>query len=480
MKTIDKIYINGQFVTPHGNEVMDLINPSNKEIIGKVVLGNKTDVNLAVAAAKKAFETFSHSSIEERIGILERLHLAMKERYHELVDTMIEEYGAPVSIARQLTDIAINDFSNMTGILRNFDFIQYIDNAKVRFEPVGVVAAITPWNADYTNMAGKIGPAIAAGCTIVIKPSEMSAMQTQLITECIHVAQVPAGVINIVNGRGDIVGNELSKHPDIAKIAFTGSTHTGKLLRHNAVDTMKRITLELGGKSPNIILDDADFSKAIPLALMACFINSGQACLAGTRLLVPENRLEEVKQYIKASIGMFKSGDPHEPDTLIGPMVSEKQYNTVQRYIQSGIDEGAEIVTGGLGHPEGCETGYFVKPTVFAQVTPDMTIAREEIFGPVLSVITYKTEEEAIKIANDTIYGLQAYISTPDLEKANQIAARIQAGTIFVNGLYNQGNAPFGGFKQSGIGREFGALGLKEYLEPKTVLGYENAEINLR
>jgi len=242
---------------------------------------------------------------------------------------------------------------------------------------------------------------------------------------------------------------------------------------------MKRITLELGGKSPNIIFDDADFNKAIPLALMACFINSGQACLAGTRLLVPEHRLDEVKQLIKASIGMFKSGNPNEADTLIGPMVNETQYNRVQRYIQSGIDEGAEVVAGGLGHPEGHTNGYYVQPTVFAHVNLDMTIAREEIFGPVLSIITYKTEEEAVRIANDTIYGLQAYISTPDLAKANRVAAQLQAGTIYINGLHDQGNAPFGGFKQSGIGREFGTFGLREYLEPKTVMGYDSPEINI-
>lgn len=307
----------------------------------------------------------------------------------------------------------------------------------------------------------------------------MSAIQTQIMTECIDAASVPAGVINIVNGTGEVVGNELSTHPDVAKIAFTGSTRTGKLLRHNAVDTMKRITLELGGKSPNIILDDADFTKAIPLALAACFINSGQACLAGTRLLVPEHRLGEVKELVKQSIGTFKPGNPKDADTMIGPMVNESQYNKIQHYIQTGITEGAEVIAGGLGHPEGLESGYFVKPTVFAHVTNDMTIAREEIFGPVLSIITYKTEEEAVNIANDTTYGLQAYVSTPDLEKANRIAAQLQAGTVFINGLYEQGNAPFGGFKQSGLGREFGSFGLKEYLEPKTVMGYDNIEIRL-
>jgi len=479
MKVIDKIYINGQFVTPHGKEVMDLISPVTREVVGRVTLGDKTDAQHAVMAAKKAFEQFSQSTVEERIAILERLHVSMKNRYSDLVEAMVEEYGAPMSLAHQFVSIAMNDFLGMIRILQNFEFVQQVDSARIRFEPIGVVAAITPWNADYINIAGKICPAIAAGCTIVIKPSEMSAIQTQIMTECIDAAGVPAGVINIVNGTGEVVGNELSTHPDVAKIAFTGSTRTGKLLRHNAVDTMKRITLELGGKSPNIILDDADFTKAIPLALAACFINSGQACLAGTRLLVPEHRLEEVKELVKQSIGTFKPGNPKDADTLIGPMVNESQYNKIQHYIQTGITEGAEVIAGGLGHPEGLESGYFVKPTVFAHVTNSMTIAREEIFGPVLSIITYKTEEEAVNIANDTTYGLQAYVSTPDLEKANRIAAQLQAGTVFINGLYEQGNAPFGGFKQSGLGREFGSFGLKEYLEPKTVMGYDNPEIKL-
>lgn len=478
MKTIDKIYINGQFVTPHGTQVMNLISPATREIIGTVRLGDATDVKKAVAAAKKTFKTFSQSTIQERKDMLQRLHDSMKTRLDELIDAMVQEYGAPLIIARQFTNIALNDFLSMKDILDDFDFVQQVGKVRVRFEPVGVVGAITPWNADYINIAGKIAPAIAAGCTIVIKPSELSAIQTQLMTECIHAANLPDGVVNILNGSGEIVGAELTTHPYIAKIAFTGSTHTGKIIRRNAVDSMKRVTLEMGGKSPNIIFDDADFSKAVPLALMACFINSGQACLAGTRLIVPEHRLE-VKQLVKNSIGMFKVGNPANADTLIGPMVNEKQYNTIQHYIQSGIDEGAEIVAGGLGHPEGLESGYFVKPTVFANVTSEMTIAQQEIFGPVLSILTFKTEEEAVEIANNTIYGLQAYISTPDLEKANRVASQIEAGTVMINGLYDQGNAPFGGFKQSGIGREFGTFGLKEYLEPKSVMGYDVREINI-
>ncbi len=353
MKIIDKIYINGQFIKPQGTEVIDIINPSTREVIGKVTLGDVEDARKAIAAAKDAFETFSQTSIQERLDILKRLHNSMLDRYDDLVQAKMEEYGAPLVIARQLTDIAIRDFESMKGVLDTFQFERQVSGAKVRLEPLGVVGAITPWNADYINIAGKIIPAIAAGCTIVIKPSEMSASQTQVMLECIHAAKVPTGVINIVNGRGDTVGNELTVHPDVAKIAFTGSTRTGKQIRRNAVNTMKRVTLEMGGKSPNIILDDADFSKAIPLALMAAYINSGQACLAGTRLLVPEHRLDEVKQLIKASIGFFKLGYPEDAGVMIGPMVSEKQYNTVQYYIQKGIEEGAELIAGGLGHHEG-------------------------------------------------------------------------------------------------------------------------------
>lgn len=479
MKTIDHNYINGKFVVPYGSDKMDIINPSDRKIIGTVRLGNEKDVDAAVSAAKEAFKSFSGTSVKERTEILQRIQNKMKERRDELIEAMITEYGAPQTVAEQLTDIALQDLSSTIETVNAYEFVKKAGKAIVRYEPVGVAAAITPWNADYINVIGKIAPAIAAGCTIVIKPSELSAIQTQLMAECIDSADVPPGVINIINGTGDVVGNALSLHPDIAKIAFTGSTKVGKVIRKNAIETMKRVSLELGGKSPNIIFDDADFTKAVPLALAVCYINSGQACLAGSRLLVPEHRLDEVKELVKKSIVLFRTGDPGRNDVMIGPMVTEKQYDRVQYYINKGIEEGAEVIAGGPGHPEGLENGNFVKPTVFAGVTPDMTIAKEEIFGPVLSILTYKTEEEALVIANDTIYGLQAYISTSDLEKANRFAARLQAGTVMINGMHSEPKAPFGGFKQSGIGREFGVLGLEEYLEPKTVLGHDTKEINL-
>jgi aldehyde dehydrogenase (NAD+) len=313
--------------------------------------------------------------------------------------------------------------------------------------------------------------AIAAGCTAVIKPSEMSAMQTQLFTECLHEAGLPKGVFNIVNGRGDVVGAELTRHRDIAKISFTGSTIVGKTIARGAADTMKRVTLELGGKSPNIILDDADFSKAIPMALTAAFMNSGQACIAGTRLLVPATRLNEVENILKEAADHIVVDNPANPKTNVGPMVSKKQYDRVQQYIKLGLDEGAVLLTGGLNQPEGLEAGNFTKPTIFTNVNNDMRIAREEIFGPVLCIIPYTSEAEAIAIANDTDYGLQAYISSTDIDRANKVASQIEAGRVLINGLAHDPRAPFGGFKQSGIGREYGVFGLQTYLEPKTIIG---------
>ncbi|KAI9463092.1 hypothetical protein F5148DRAFT_1286223 [Russula earlei] len=470
MKTIQQVYINGAFVTPHGSEVFQLINPSTNQLIGEVVLGDEEDTRQAITAAAKAFTTFSATTKEERIGYLERLHDAVQKRQAELAAVMVEEYGGTLQFSKASVQNALNGFKSVIETLKAFDFVKTINKSTVILEPLGVVGIITPWNASNSFVCNKLATAIAAGCTAVIKPSEMSALQTQVLTECLHEAGLPAGVFNIVNGRGDVVGAEITRNPAIAKISFTGSTLVGKSIARAAVDTMKRVTLELGGKSPNIILDDADFSKAIPLAVSTCFINNGQACIAGTRLLVPENRLEEVKSLIKAAVQQVKVGDPAKEDTIIGPMVSKKQYQRVQDYIRLGIEQGAELLIGGEGHPEGLENGNFVKPTVFAHVTSDMRIAKEEIFGPVLSILTYKTEEEAIAIANDTVYGLHAFISSSNIERANRVASQIVAGRIAINGFSHDPMAPFGGFKQSGIGREYGVYGLEEYVEPKTIL----------
>ncbi|MDB6060291.1 MAG: aldehyde dehydrogenase family protein [Verrucomicrobiaceae bacterium] len=470
MKTIDRIYINGQFVTPHGSEKFDLINPSTNETIGRATLGDAEDARHAIASAKTAFQTFSISSKQERSDILQRLHDAVAPKIDALIAVMIEEYGAPLQFAKASMQMAANSFLHAKDVLQDFEFTRHIGKSRVTLEPLGVAGIITPWNANVSFICSKLATAIAAGCTAVIKPSEMSALQTQLLLECLHEAQLPAGIFNIVNGRGDVVGAELTRHPDIAKISFTGSTVAGKTIARDAAATLKRITLELGGKSPNIILDDADLTKAIPLALQVAFMNSGQACVAGTRLLVPESRLEEIKLLIKAAVEKIAVGDPRSADTAIGPMVSKKQYERVQQYIKLGIEEGAKLLIGGNGQPAGLESGNFIKPTVFFNVTNNMRIAREEIFGPVLSILTYKTEAEAIAIANDTSYGLQAYVSSANIERANRVAAQIIAGRVMINAAQHDPLAPFGGFKQSGIGREYGVYGLEEYVEPKAIL----------
>lgn len=470
MKTIDKIYINGEFVTPQGKDYFDLISPTTNEKLGKVLLGNQKDTQNAIAAAKKAFETFSKTTIEERIQYLKNIQTSIQKRKEEFINIMNEEYGGTFQFASISFEYMLKSFDSAIQLLNTYEFSKIMGESEVQMTPIGVVGIIIPWNSSNGFICGKLSTAIAAGCTAVIKPSEMSAQQTQLMAECLHEAGLPKGVFNIVNGLGEIVGAEISSNPDIAKISFTGSTVVGKIIAKEAVNTMKRVTLELGGKSPNIILDDADFSKAIPLAMAAAYMNSGQACIAGTRLLVPENKLEEVKSLIRNHAVNIVAGDPKNSSTTVGPMVSHKQYERVQNYIQIGIAEGAEILIGGLGKPEGLENGNFVKPTVFVNVKNTMRIAQEEIFGPVLSVITYKTEEEAIKIANDTTYGLQAYISSSNEERAHKVASQINAGRVQINGIKHDPMAPFGGFKQSGIGREFGIIGLEAYLEPKALI----------
>lgn len=470
METINKIYINGRFVQPHGTELFDLVNPVTNEVTGQVTLGDEQDTFDAIASAKAAFKHFSLTTKEERINYLQRLYEAVAKRREELSTIMAEEYGCNIHFARMSTEGAINAFPQMIETLRNFDFIRTVGSSAVRLEPLGVAGIITPWNASNGFICNKLATAIAAGCTAVIKPSEMSARQTQLITECLDKAGLPEGVFNIVNGRGDVVGAAITSHPDIAKISFTGSTAVGKTIARGAVDTLKRITLELGGKSPNILLDDADFEQAIPMAIQAAYMNNGQACIAATRLLVPEDRLDEVKARVKELVSKVKVGHPLDEDTVIGPLVSKKQYERVQSYIRTGLQEGAQLLVGGEGQPEGLEAGNFVRPTVFTHVTNDMRIAREEIFGPVLSILTYRTEEEAVSIANDTDYGLQAYVSSADEGRAQRVAAQISAGRVLINKIGHDPQAPFGGFKQSGIGREFGVYGLEAYLEPKAIL----------
>ncbi|MGH1519746.1 aldehyde dehydrogenase family protein [Chryseobacterium sp. JK1] len=470
MKSIDKAYINGEFTELNGKEVFELINPSNHQKIGEVLLGDEIDTRKAVEAAKNAFTTFSKTNIEERIVILSNLKKAVAEREEDLIETMILEYGGTRQFCTMGFQNMVSAFDNMIETLRHFEFSRKAGNTLVQMTPVGVVGIITPWNSSNSFICNKFATAVAAGCTVVVKPSEMSALQTQIIIECFHNAGLPKGIFNVVNGLGSVVGNEIVNNRDIAKISFTGSTQTGKMIAKGAVDSMKRVTLELGGKSPNIILDDADLNQVIPQAVFGAYMNSGQACIAPTRLLVPQSKIEEVNVIAKAVAQQVVVGNPSNEATNVGPMVSEKQYERVQAYIQIGVEEGAELLVGGIGKPEGLENGNFVKATIFTNVRNHMRIAQEEIFGPVLSIIPYNSEEEAVAIANDTSYGLAAYVSSSDEKRALNVASQIEAGRVCVNGFKHDPLAPFGGFKQSGIGREFGAYGLEEYLEPKSIL----------
>lgn len=469
MYEISVIYIDGKFVTPHGTEMFDLHNPTSGEVIGRVRLGDRVDAQAAIAAAKHAFPAWSRSSKAERIALLKRMHQEMLARSDELLEAILLEYGAPLSRSSWMAGHAAGSFLDAINALESYSFENQVGSATVVREPLGVAALITPWNSDAGFICTKLAYALAAGCTAVIKPSEMSATQTKIVMEALHAVGAPAGVFNIVTGRGDVVGAEFTTSPDVAKISFTGSTAVGKAIMRGAAETLKRVTLELGGKSPTIVLDDADFEKVLPIAVGVGLGNSGQACLNGTRILIPQSRKPEAIAVIQRLVEQEQSGDPRDPKTTIGPMVSRAQYERVQHYIREGIREGATLVTGGPGHPEGT-VGFTVKPTVFADVRNDMVIAREEIFGPVLSVLTYADDEEAIRIANETPYGLYAYVLGQDKARATAVANRIEAGRVAVNGAPHDPKVPFGGFKQSGIGREYGVFGLESYTEPKAIL----------
>jgi aldehyde dehydrogenase (NAD+) len=471
MHRIDTIYIDGAFVTPHGEERFELFNPATEEVIGTVRLADDEDARRAIAAAKRALPGWSHTTLPERAALLRRMHAAMVAREDELHAAIVEEYGAPASRSRWMAHHAAQVLADAIEAMEAFDFERQLGMARVVMQPVGVAGLITPWNSNAGFICGKLAAALAAGCTAVIKPSEMSALQTRIVTEALHEAGAPAGVFNVVTGRGDVVGTAIVKSPDVRKISFTGSTAVGKGILRAAADDVKRVTLELGGKSPTVILDDADFATAIPMAIQAGFMNSGQACIAGTRLLAPRARLSEFEALAAAAVEATVSGDPRNPDTAVGPMVSRKQWERVQGYIRKGIDEGARLLAGGEGRPEGYERGWLVRPTLFTDVRNDMTIAREEIFGPVLSIIPYEDEDDAVAIANDTSYGLSAYVMTTNAQRGARVAARIDAGRVMVNTLTHEPKAPFGGFKQSGLGREYGVFGLEAYLEPKTILG---------
>jgi aldehyde dehydrogenase (NAD+) len=470
IKTVTTHYIDGAFVESHGREVMDILKPTNGQLIGRVTLGDEEDTRRAIAAAKRAFASFSRTTKEERSHHLRQLHKAVSARIDDLTAIMIEEYGGVARFARLIVESGVNAFAAAEKGLQELPLRQSWGKTTVTLEPVGVAGLITAWNANALFICLKLASAVAAGCTVVIKPSEMSSLQTRVMVEALNAAGLPNGVYNVVTGLGTTVGAELVRNPDVGKISFTGSVAVGETIMRDGAATMKRVTLELGGKSPTIVLDDAALDKAIPSALILAFLNSGQACAAGTRLLVPKSRLDEVKRAIQEGMRTYTVGDPADPNIMVGPMVSQKQYERVESYIRKGIEEGAEVLVGGEGRPKGLEAGYFVKPTVFVNVKNDMTIAQEEIFGPVLSVIAYDSEDEAIRIANDSKYGLHSAVMGTDIERARRVASQLRAGRVVINNMTDDPQAPWGGFKYSGVGREYGKYGIEAFLEPKAIL----------
>ncbi len=471
-----QFYIDGKWVDPVSPKTLDVINPATEEPIGQISLGSKADVDKAVAAARKAFETFSQTTKEQRLALLQKITEIYQRRFGEFAETISLEMGAPMWLskaAQAATGVA--HLMQTMKILKDFEFTKTQGTTGIMYEPVGVVGMITPWNWPVNQIMCKAAPAIAAGCTMVLKPSEIAPLNAMLIADVFHEAGVPAGVFNLVNGDGPTVGEAMSSHPGIDMMSFTGSTRAGVAVAKASADTVKRVTQELGGKSANIILEDADLKKAVTGGVMGCFGNSGQSCNAPTRMFVPRKKQDEAIAIAKATAESVKVADPFSEGMVMGPVVSEAQYNKIQGLIKKGIDEGATLVAGGLGRPDGLNRGYFVRPTVFANVTNDMTIAREEIFGPVLSILPYDTEEQAIAMANDTPYGLSGYVQSGSVEHARKVAARLRTGNVHLNGAGPDFNAPFGGYKMSGTGREWGEHGFKEFLEVKAVLGYQAA-----
>ena len=471
-----QFYINGEWVDPVDPKHLDVINPATEETIGKIAMGNSKDVDKAVAAAKEAFESFSQTSKEERLALMGKILEVYQSRYDEIAETISSEMGAPLWLSKAAqAATGAGHFGTFMEVLKNYNFDEDKGTTRLRKEPVGVCGLITPWNWPINQIACKVAPALAAGCTMVLKPSEVSPLNAVIFAEVLHEAGVPAGVFNLVNGDGLSVGEAMSSHPDIDMMSFTGSTRAGVAVAKASADTVKRVSQELGGKSANIILDDADFNQSVAGGVTGCFMNSGQSCNAPTRMLVPADRQDEAVAIAKATAEATIVGDPKEVAAGgIGPVVSEVQFNKIQGLIEKGIEEGATLVAGGPGKPDGFNAGYYVKPTIFSDVSNDMTIAREEIFGPVLSILPYKNEDEAISIANDTEYGLSGYVSGSQ-EKAQKFAEKFRSGNVHVNGAGPDFNAPFGGYKKSGNGREWGDLGFEEFLEIKAILGYNAA-----
>ena len=468
---LDKFYINGEWVSPSKDETIDIINPSDEAVIGTLNVGSEADIDMAVEAAKSAFSNYAQTSVAERLDLLKEILNQFEKRFEDFVEAITTEMGAPVKLSRAAqAAVGMNHLKTAIRVLAEHKFEYPFNGYIVRQEPIGVCGLITPWNWPINQTISKLGPCLASGCTAVLKPSEISPLSANIIAEIMDAAKVPKGVFNMVHGLGPVVGEALSNHKDVDMMSFTGSTRGGVAVAQAAAKTVKRVSQELGGKSPNIIFDDEKFEQSVTIGVQKIMENTGQSCNAPTRMIVPKSRQDEALEIAKNVTEKSITGDPTKEETDIGPLVSQTQFDKVQRLIDSGIKAGAQLVTGGLGKPMGVNAGYFVKPTVFGGVDNSMDIAQEEIFGPVLSVIPYEDMDHAVKIANDTSYGLSAYVCGSDLEKLKAVARQIRAGQVHVN--YGSGgtNAPFGGFKQSGNGREKAEWGLGEFLETKAIM----------
>ncbi len=466
----EKIYVGGEWVKAGGDGVIEVINASTEQVMGSVPEGTVEDVDRAVAAARSAFDAWAATPVPERADWMARIGQGLAARMDEIAALIAQEVGMPLKLSTMIqAGLPTTTFNSMPKLLEEIAWEQQVGNSLVVREPVGVVAAITPWNYPLHQIAAKVAPAMAAGCTVVLKPSQVAPLNAALLADVIDEVGLPAGVFNLVTGRGSVIGEALARHPDVDMVSFTGSTAAGRRVAEAAAGTIKKVALELGGKSPNVILDDADLQQAITDGVGKCFLNSGQTCSALTRMLVPRSRLAEAEQIAAAVAEHFKPGDPFDSSTVLGPLVSEDQRETVRKYIAKGIDEGAKLLTGGAETPAGLDHGYFVAPTVFSEVTPGMTIAKEEIFGPVLVLMPYEDEQDAVRIANDSVYGLAGGVWSGDPERAKRVARRIRTGQVEINGGAFNPLAPFGGYKQSGYGRELGHYGLEEFLQVKAL-----------
>lgn len=475
-----KFYIDGAWVDPVSPKLFDVVNPATEEVAGQISLGNAADVDRAVRAARAAFPSFSQTSKKERLALLDRIIEVFERRFDDLAGIITTEMGSPLWFAKSVqTDTTLEHFKQAHKVLKDYDFGHMMGTTRIVREPIGVCGFITPWNWPINQIASKFAPALAAGCTVVVKPSEIAPLSAIVLTEVLHEAGVPKGVFNLVNGDGPTVGEAISVHPDIDMVSFTGSTRAGILVAKAAADTVKRVHQELGGKSANIILPNADLQTAVSGGVLRSFTNSGQSCQAPTRMLVQKDQMDEAIAIAKATAETVIVGDPLAEGTRLGPLVSKAQFERVQSLIDTGIKEGAQVVVGGLGRPQGVNRGYYVRPTVFAYVDPNATIAQQEIFGPVLSMIAYDNVDQAVEIANGTIYGLAGYVFAGTVEQAREVGLRLRAGRIYLNGAphgkLQDVEAPFGGYKQSGNGREAGLYGLEDFLEIKAMIGYEAA-----